>query len=573
MIHRRHPSPLELGAYFDGEPIEGVSEHVARCRKCRDSMEEWYGVRSAVRGELDLTDGSAGRRARWTVALIPVAASVALLLTVAAPPGGLPVTRVQNSDEAAVVPAAPPEFGSAEASDLTSTATPAFDVATEAAASSAPAPARAGSAGTSAAGSGAAPPGEATPGVGAGVESTPVAGAPNSKAATGRSASVAASTPAGGEVRPSTGPLRLGVPVPTRGPSSGEGEEVLRAVQNVVDRANDAGGVAGRRVVVVAVPTDKDRARADALSRVDALVGGFAIDAPAGMPWIMPADVGPTGQDVAAGDLTAEEAGAALGRDLAARRDTDGGTVGAIVTPGPDAGLATGLGQAVPVHMVEAGDTTSCDQEMVAMRKRDVAALALAVPPDLARRCAAAAARMGWRPAGGLLLAPSAVYAHLERDLVAQGARSAVALSTPNADDSGSSRFRRSAPGCDSYRSLVSFAAAELALGAAGVSNGVVSLSSVRDRRWRSDLYDVDGGRHTTAHVVSVRFGRWTDTTPPAETPRRPARVPTASLGPDLAPRSPHRARSRFRWGRGCSSTKTLRPGADERNGVSRYRR
>src|SRR5204862_6206652 len=83
VMHRRHPSPLELGAYFDGEPIEGVAEHVARCHRCRESLEELRGVRSAVRGELDLTDGSARRRARWTVALIPVAASIALLLAVA----------------------------------------------------------------------------------------------------------------------------------------------------------------------------------------------------------------------------------------------------------------------------------------------------------------------------------------------------------------------------------------------------------------------------------------------------------------------------------------------------------
>ncbi|HYT40291.1 MAG TPA: hypothetical protein VEN99_12305, partial [Acidimicrobiia bacterium] len=116
-MRRRHPSPLELGAYFDGEPIEGVPEHVARCRKCRESLDELRGVRSAVRGELDLTDGSARRRARWTVALIPVAAAVALLVAVSAPPGGLPVTRVENADEAAVAPAAAPEFTPAEPSD------------------------------------------------------------------------------------------------------------------------------------------------------------------------------------------------------------------------------------------------------------------------------------------------------------------------------------------------------------------------------------------------------------------------------------------------------------------------
>jgi hypothetical protein len=292
-------------------------------------------------------------------------------------------------------------------------------------------------------------------------------------------------------------------------------------------------------VQLVAVPTDDARARADALGRVDALVGGFAIDAPSGMPWIMPADVGPTGADVAAAELAAEQAGMALAADLGARGTR--GTVAAVVTPGPDAGLTAGLAKSLLVHSVEAGRNTSCDQEMAALRKRDVVALALAVPPDLARRCAAAAARMGWRPAGGLLLAPSAVYAHLERDLVAQGARSAVALSTPNADDSGSSRFRRSAPGCDSYRSLVSFAAAELALGAAGASNGVLSLSALRDRRWQSDLYDVDGGRHTTSHVVAIRFGRWSNTESRSSSPgmRRgvvfPAPGTLISLGPDEA--------------------------------------
>src|SRR5207302_5612712 len=137
-----------------------------------------------------------------------------------------------------------------------------------------------------------------------------------------------------------SGPLRIGVPVPTRGPSAGEGDEVVRAVKAVVDQANSRGGVAGRRVEVVEVATDDDSARADALTRVDALVGGFDIDAPAGMPWIMPADVGPTGPDVAATELAAEKAGAALGLDLAAR-GTDRRTVGAVVAAGPDAGLAT----------------------------------------------------------------------------------------------------------------------------------------------------------------------------------------------------------------------------------------
>ncbi|HVW33101.1 MAG TPA: ABC transporter substrate-binding protein, partial [Acidimicrobiia bacterium] len=323
-------------------------------------------------------------------------------------------------------------------------------------------------------------------------------------------------------VAPPSGPLRLGVPVPTRGPGSGEGDEVLRAVRAVVDKANAAGGVDGRKVDVVAVPTDDDAARTDALQRVDTLVGGFAIDAPAGLPWVMPADTGPTGPDVTAGELAAEQSGAALGLDLAGRSN-DTRLVGAIVAPGPDAGLATGLARTVAVQQVEASTDTSCDQEIIALRKRNVVALALAGPPDLARRCAAAAAREGWRPPGGLLLAPSAVYAHLERDLVAQGARSAVALPAPSTDDPGPNRFRQAAPGCDTYRSLMSFAAAELALDAARANNGVVSLAAVRDHHWHSDLYDVDGGRQTTSHVVTIRFGRWVNAGPP-RTSRPPMR-------------------------------------------------
>jgi len=525
---RRHPSPLELGAYFDGELIEGVAEHVARCRKCREELDELHGVRSAVRGELDLTDGSARRRARWTVALIPVAAAVALLVAVAAPPGGLPVTHVENADEAAVAPASPPEFNAPDPADGPTATTLAPDARSARAGSIGAAVAgRAAAAAVAAAGAQAdagppAPAGAAGAALSPGQGGTKPAGSPSSGPAP-RSAAVAAAPPAG--------PLRLGVPVPTHGPWAGEGDEVVRAVRAVVDQANAGGGVAGRQVELVEVPTDDDAARADALGRVDALVGGFAIDAPAGMPWIMPADTGPAGPDVTARELAADQAGAALGQDLSAR-STDTRTVGAIVASGPDAGLAAGLARTVAVQQVEAGADTTCDQEMLALRKRDVSALALAVPPDLARRCAAAAARIGWRPSGGLLLAPSAVYAHLERDLVAQGARSAVALSAPGANEAGPTRFRQAAPGCDSYRSLVSFAAAELAVGAARSANGALSLAAVRDRHWHTDLYDVNAGQHTTSHIVTARFGRWANA-PARSNP--PSRRGVVNPGPIVA--------------------------------------
>jgi hypothetical protein len=508
-MSRRHPTPLELGAYFDGEPIEGVSGHIARCRRCRESLDELRGVRCAVRGELDLTDGSARRRARWTVALIPVAASVALLLAVAAPPGGLPVTRIQNADQAAVAPA-PPRFEPVAIPDVP--APPAAPVEVDASAGDPPAPGRTGARPTA--------PNTAARPSGSTDRAPTAAGPAKTKSAAGPApVSAAAPGPATRHGVPvPRGPLRLGVSVPTRGVSSGEGGEVLRAVRAVVNQANEAGGVAGRSVEVVVVPTDHQARRAEALGRVDALVGGFAFDAPAGMPWVMPADIAPTGGDVAAGELPAEQAGAALGADLAAR-SSDRRPIGAIVGSGPEAGLVTGLAKSLPVEEVAAGGDSRCDQEVVALRKRDVVALALAVPPALARRCAASAARMGWRPSGGLLLAPSAVYDHLERDLSTQGARTALALSAPNGDDAGIMRFRRACPGCDSYRSLVSFAAAELALSSARVTNGVLEMPKLRERRWQSDLYDVNAGQHTTVHVVGIQFGRWINSDPPRSSP------------------------------------------------------
>ena len=75
----------------------------------------------------------------------------------------------------------------------------------------------------------------------------------------------------------------------------------------------------------------------------------------------------------------------------------------------------------------------------------------------------------------------------------------------------------------------MSFAAAELALGAARTANGALTLAAVRDHHWQSDLYDVNAGQHTTSHVVTIRFGRWANapTHPP---PRRGVVNPIVAL-------------------------------------------
>ena len=82
----------------------------------------------------------------------------------------------------------------------------------------------------------------------------------------------------------------------------------------------------------------------------------------------------------------------------------------------------------------------------------------------------------------------------------------------------------------------MSFAAAELALGAAGASNGVLTMSGLRDKRWRSDLYDVEAGQHTTSRVVSVRWGRWTTVESRSSSPGMRRGVILPNPGTVLAP-------------------------------------
>ena len=45
----RHPSGVELGAWFDGERDGEVSAHVARCRRCRRDADALAALRSMLR--------------------------------------------------------------------------------------------------------------------------------------------------------------------------------------------------------------------------------------------------------------------------------------------------------------------------------------------------------------------------------------------------------------------------------------------------------------------------------------------------------------------------------------------
>lgn len=44
-----HPSPLELGAWFDGEPTRPMGRHILSCRRCGNRLNQMAGIRSWLR--------------------------------------------------------------------------------------------------------------------------------------------------------------------------------------------------------------------------------------------------------------------------------------------------------------------------------------------------------------------------------------------------------------------------------------------------------------------------------------------------------------------------------------------
>ena len=486
-MRRRHPSSAELAAWLVGEAAPDVCMHVLRCRRCSGTLARLGQARAVRRGEP--APPAAGRRPHWASALVAGAAAVALLVGATGIPGRIRPTPAGEAAGAPSQAAALPVPGDA-LSPL-----PAAGPGAEPAAGPDPSPAGAEPTGAAASGDVRRPRPVAGPAADA-VAEPPVPAATAAPVVPATAGAPSRGAPEDG--------MRAGVPVPVHGPDAAEGHEVVRAVRAAAALAAEK-GAGGRPVHIVVVPVDDDAARRVALARVDVLVGGFAMPAPPGLPWLVPADSGVDGPDVVSGETTPGQAGDVLGADLARRAD---GAVGAVTGGGADGLLADGLALHVRVDRVAAAPGTSCDREVAALRRARVAALAVAGPPELARRCLEAAGRLRWRPPGGVLVAPSAAYAGLERSLSAQGARTARGFPTPLADEPGARRYRQVVPGSRAYRALVSFAAAEMLLDVVRAT-GEISAQPVRAGHWRSDLYDLDAGRNLSARVVSARLGRW----------------------------------------------------------------
>ena len=301
------------------------------------------------------------------------------------------------------------------------------------------------------------------------------------------------------------GALRLGLVVPTQGAGATEGREVTEAVQKALSLADAAGGVGGAPVDLTVVAAEDPSAVAALAGRVDAVIGGFGAGAPASVPWLLPADPSASGGDVVPAELSPLEAGSRLGEDLVRRGVT--GTVGVVVGSGPDAALEQGLAGVVPVSAVDASSGDDCLPALSALRGR-VTAVAVAGPPDLAGACVAALALMPWQPSGGLLLAPSAVYAGVPAALAGGPVYSVLGLPWPTSPSPGAAAFRAAMPGVHSYRALVSFAAAELAVQVARTT-GALGLAEVGWGLWSTDLYDFAGVQNAGAQVVEDSAGSW----------------------------------------------------------------
>lgn len=464
----RHPGGIDLGAWFDGEGAGSVGEHVVRCARCQRRVSELARVRAWVRAQPFFAMGDAANGApphrRWRPAMVPILAVLLVLLLAPNRPweGPRPMTTAGRAGDQPAERAGRSSGGDAPPARDTSPSTPATEEP--------------------------APLGEAQ-------------SRPTGKPATGSSPS-----------------LRLGLIVPTVGSLAGEGVQITEVVRRRIELANASGGVGGRAVELLVVAAEDKAAVAALPRRVNALVGGFGAAPPPGVTWLMPADPSITGLHVLPAEPSPWAAGVELGRLL--REQGLRGPIGVVVGSGPEAALADGLSMEAPTTRVPAASESSCATEIDSLRRAGAAALAVAGSPALAARCLESAARAQWAPPSGALLAPSAAYGTLPPAARLDAVRTVLALPWPTSSDPGAARFRASTRS-QSYRALVSFAAAELAIDVAR-QRGSVSLPAVASGTWRSDLLDLVGVTGRVGSVVVAGSGSWVRV-PPISLPEIPA--------------------------------------------------
>ncbi len=485
-----HPRRVELEAWFDGEGEQDVGQHVSACARCRGHLDEVARLRMWLRGDLPagVARSASGGRASRSVPNLGALSAAMVVVVVAAMTFVLPSTARLRL-ESGPPPATRPEgrFPGPDQVD----APPAEEIAGGETADSSTGEPSAASTPEPAAGARASGPSRTSGGA-------PLRGG-SSPAGSTAAAGAGSSTPAGPLAASVPVGVRLGLVVPRSGPAAREGAEIERVVRLRIDLANAVGGVNGWRVGLEVAPAEDDAAVRKLIERIDALVGGFGLSTPPEgltVPWLLPADPAIEGPTVVRAEPTPRRAGERLADQL--RAEGAAGAVGVVVDGTADAALADGLG----ANVVRATATGSnCDNEIATLRQRNVTTVAVAAAPAWVTRCIESLEAAKFRPANGLLVAPSAAYATSSERSASAGARSVLGLPWPTAPDSGGARFRLSA-GSTSYRALVSFAAVELAVDSARSAAGKVGLTA--GQRVLTDLIHVtDNGNDQTLLVVA----------------------------------------------------------------------
>lgn len=469
-MFRAHPGKLALGAWFDGEGPDRVGAHVLRCSRCQRHVSELSRLRSWLRaqpfvamGEDDMVREEAPP-SRGKKPIVVLAALMAAFLVVA-----------DKADVPRQLTASAPSTTTTTGAGAPAAEEPPVTVVAEAPV--------------------------AEPEAAPVVDDTPRLQPPS----TSDAGTVSQQALARAREPSAPQPLRLGVIVPTRGTMAAEGNAVAEVVRQRVAAANSAGGVAGVPVEFEVAAAEDADAVAALVGRATVLVGGFGAEAPQGIPWLLPADPAIAGHTVVPAESPARSAGIQLASLL--RRQGLTGTIGVIVGSGPDAALAGGLATKANTTTVTAQESGDCDREVATLSRSGVVALAIAGSPDLAAKCMRAAFRAVWRPIYGTVLAPSAAYAGLQSMPEAIGARTVLGLPWPTSAAPGAARFRSTTESL-SYRALVSYAAAELAIDVARRQGGV-SLESVEAGIWRNDLIDLTGLTSRVNTLVVAFLGTW----------------------------------------------------------------
>jgi hypothetical protein len=470
---RVHPSHRRLSAWHDGHRSDDVvTEHLASCDRCAEVVARMVRLDAIIAG---LAPVPSARRAAATArtdrpravrAVAPVLAVLAGLVVVAA----LPVSRSAAASPIRSVLASL-GLGAGHSASVTAPAS----VDQPAVSTSTPTTSR----------------------------SAPTTSTTRRPAVPGRPQSPGPSTtPA-----PHLDPVILGLVVPRAGSQAAEAMEVVRLTSDAVARANASLGAGARQVALrVLVAEDVDAGTAD-LSGVTALIGGFGAEAPAGLPWLLPADPRVTGPGVVVADEPAEEAGVQLatgirGRDAKA-------VVGVLTEPAgaaADSDLAAGFRTSVPVREATVQAGRGC-AEVADLRRQGVTALAIAAGPQVVSTCLAAAAAIGWRPADGVAVPPSAAYAGVTAGPSA--VQTVLGFPWPGAaGDERAAYLASVAPGAHSYRAVVSVAAVELAVAAISATGGA-SPSLLAGRSWRTGLVRYQGDVNTAVRIVTSDGGAW----------------------------------------------------------------